>query len=254
MTKTVLVIGCSWSRSFEDLQKDQEDTFWSWPELLAKDLGEDWNVWNYSSYCNSLEHQNLLLYWLLEKYHNVITHVILQHTSANRITMLEDALSYRRRIEDINILKNTHKLNNYLQLPESLVTNWSTTKPFDQLGAAHLNHGTVQNRKRWSSTFQDMTLHYTGVTDHFGSIIQHDMKRLVESYNKHCISYRHFYYPDFFKDTDVLNRDRSYLDFILQYDMPNFEDYTIDNGYHFSKSGNQRIVSDWILPRLLENV
>jgi hypothetical protein len=36
--------------------------------------------------------------------------------------------------------------------------------------------------------------------------------------------------------------------------MPNFKDYTIDNGYHFSKSGNQRIVSDWILPRLLENV
>ena len=258
MTKTVLVIGCSFSRAFEDPQ--QKGSFWSWSELLAKDLGEDWNVWNYSVYCNSVSHQNILLYWLLEKYHKVITHVIVQHTTNNRTTMIEDPFNYSARITDHNILVNEFNgLNNYLQIPEDLIADWHTKSSYDKLGSAHINAGSSFEMKRWRNTYEDLINHNVGsvgpYTQHFTTITQKDMKRLVESYNKPYICYSHYYAnnPEVI-ERDYYIEDRSYLDFILQFDMPNFNDYVIDNGYHFSKQGNQKIVSDWILPRLLDNV
>ena len=252
MTKRiVLVIGCSFSRAFNRPGETDELTYFSWPELLAKDTGA--TVWNFSHYCNSTEHQSYQLNHLLREFSDTITDVVVQYTTSNRTTMVRNLEDYNLLLSPQELEQTRHNTETYWEVPEDKIkcgfTKWNG------LGLMHMNANNVH--KRWRSTFEDMANFNMGSTgptsSYIGTVLQHDMRRLIESYGIRCLTYKHYYHQIPLEELlyhNELPRDRTYMDFILQHDMPDFDDLVIDNGFHFGIEGCQRIVDDYIRPGL----
>lgn len=245
--KNILVLGCSWSRAYAKQYGDKHN-FISWPELLSQ---HGYHVWNCSPYCHSLEAQNLTLWHYLNKWGKIIDAVIIQFTTSGRMTMLQDWNDYVKRLDNVF---NDQFTRPYTQLDEELVITGGT---WNGMGVCHLNPSTVP--RRWRKCYEDSAVYRLGVVGqhdkYFGTILRQDMTRMVAEHNIPCIGYMHIYNHGVEKESHAYQdhlyfRDRSYTDFVLQWDLPGFEDYVIDNGYHFERAGNTAIVEQMILPRL----
>ena len=248
----VLIIGCSWSRAFS--LSSNKHTLQSWPQYLYQ--ATKYRVWNFSAYCHSLEAQSVTLDHLLRQFASEIDLVIIQYTSSQRMTMVQDWNDYCKKLSTYFLQPSDPSMENYTEMPEEHIKTGGT---WNGMGVCHLNPGTVP--KRWRKCFEDQLVYGLGVVgqrnDYFATVLRQDMRRLVHNYNIPCISYMHIYHHGFtIEQAQTLSlmydRDRTYTDFILQYDMPGFDDYVIDNGYHFDQDGNRAIVDQMILPRLQE--
>ena len=249
--KNVLVLGCSWSRAFS--LSDDKHTLLSWPQYFYQATGH--RVWNFSAYCHSLEAQSVTLNHLLQHHADEIDLVILQYTTSNRMTMVRDWNDYCKKLTTYFLQQTDPSMENYTEYPEEQV---KTSGTWNGMGACHMNPGTVP--RRWRKCFEDQLVYGLGVVgqqnDYFATVLRQDMRRLVHSYNIPCIAYMHIFNHGYTVEqahtSHQYDRDRTYTDFILQFDMPGFDDYVIDNGYHFGAEGNNALVQNMILPRLRE--
>ena len=245
--RNILVIGCSWSRAF---CSPNDDRSWSWPEILARDTGA--SVYNFSHYCSSVPHQFYQLQHLLLHQGYNFTDVIVQFTTTNRTTMVQSMRNYNELLDPLKLEKSVNYTENYWEVPkDKLISN----DDWNGLGIKHLNTGRVP--RRWKATFFDLMMYNIGgigpYSPYITSALQHEMRWLIDHYGKRGITYKHHYSLSPVEEQEgdsEYNKDRSYMDFILQYDMSNFNDFVIDNGFHFGEEGAQRIVDDFIRPRL----
>mgnify|MGYP000609604772 CR=1 FL=1 len=158
MTKrTVLVIGCSWSRAFNRPGESDALTYWSWPELLARDTGA--TVWNFSHYCNSIEHQSYQLNHLLRNFSDTITDVVVQYTTENRTTMVRNLLDYDLLMSPDELSQTRHRTETYWEVSEDKI---HCGDKWNGLGIIHMNPGKVH--RRWQNTFEDMLTFNMGVS------------------------------------------------------------------------------------------
>ena len=261
MTKNIIVIGCSFSKAFT---KPGDDLKISWPEYLAKKTG--YNVENYAQYINSVPNQWHILEYLLDNSSKKIDAVIVQLTLSSRLTLVDDWLSYVKNHKLTN-KTSQWRLKNYWEFKDDHIS--INKNKWNSIGAAHLN-GVVRNIE-WNNLYNTLYRHAVSnvgmFSDNHCVLIEEEIRRMVENKGIQCILYKHDYPQKNLRGLtknksnannkkwiELYNRRRNNLDFILQYDMNNFKNFLIDDGYHFAFDGNTKIVEDFIIPRLEANL
>jgi len=230
----IVVIGCSWSRAYDNTGAKY---FMSWPEHLAA-KHSDLFVYNYSQYCNSVPGQLLTQQLLFDIFKNTnisIDAMILQFTRHGRKTYIKSIEDYKKTLLPSKLtLKET---KNYMEYPEELCY-YDEKTPEDSL-VVHLNSANV-NINSPSKIIQSYTtemLYGIDSTSLNVSLIEQHMVKQCHKRNIPVVAYKHLH-------TDYT----SHLDFVLQ-DCVDFDNYTIDDGYHFGQPGSA-MLADIIYEKL----
>jgi len=248
MTKNIIVIGCSFSRAFNDKNLNIR---MSWPEYLSEKTG--WTVNNYAQYCNSITHQWHTLRHLLENIEQKIDAVIVQLTGFDRITFVKDWRFYTDKL--YLRYKGDNNVKNYFEFKDSqVILNY---RDWNKLGVMHFNPGANIKDKNWRQLYNYLIKHSIDsvglLSKEYALLVQTEIIRMLKVHSIPFIIYSHYYSPKNIKklyNNNLFNRYKNNLDFILQYDMENFDKYVIDDGHHFSIVGNKVIVDNFILPKL----
>ena len=246
--KRILIIGCSWSRQFND----PGDAKISWCEIMHQRLQERGlaiETYNTSVVCSSIFDQWYKLKFYL--HYKTWDLIILQFTGFQRKTYIRDEWEYTETLKKLEP-GGIHNLKDYYE-PSSgeMVPDW-ITYGFNKHGYLHLNPGTAQ-ASEYTSEYKNAYL-----TDCMFSLGDHDpqcreLQILIEKQmiqdakqdNIPVIAYRHW--------KQHLNKDyNNHLDFCVSTDLENWKDYMVDGGHHFGRRGNTQIVEKLIMPRVLE--
>jgi hypothetical protein len=252
--RKILVIGCSWSRNYKD---KGDDRWWSWPELLQHELNEagytDVETHNVSHYCSSPEHQWFCLMNELEHRSDNLALIILQFTTSQRQTFINDELSYKKTF---NILYNggaymTENYQEYFHLDS--VSDYDTFE-FNGRGFLHINHGTMSYSNassEFTKAYETNSVYGLGtagiMSGHFSKLIEEEMIRICERRQIPVIAYKH-------KPAAHDENNYPHYDFVVERDMPEFKDVIVDNGYHFGYTGNRILIDRFIKPRVIEKL
>lgn len=248
MTKNIIVIGCSFSKAFNDKNLNIR---MSWPEYLSEKTG--WTVNNYAQYCNSITHQWHTLRHLLENTEKKIDAVIVQLTGFQRMTFVRNWNYYTKRL--CLRYHGENNIKNYFEFKDNQVA--LNYKDWNKLGVMHFNTGANIKDKNWRNLYNYLIRHGIDCLGPFSKdyalLVQTEIINMLKVHSIPFIIYNHYYDSKNIKElykNNLFNRYKNNLDFILQYDMENFDKYVIDNGNHFSIVGNKVIVDDFILPKL----
>jgi len=252
----ILVIGCSFSRQYGDI--DDPYTRWSWAEIVQQklnDRGYSAKTYNTSQYCSSIFAQWHNLKFYLEQSNKKFDLAIVQLTTPGRMTYIENEMDYNHYLSKLE--PGFNGVESYLEWPHDFSVSDYNSFKFNSRGFLHLNAGTATMGKRTSElkeaylTNNLYSLPFsTPMQNDITLLVEKEMRRLCEHHGVPLIMFRWFRYPG--------NDDKEFwqqtADFCVSDDIPDFYDYTVDDGHHFGMRGNKKLVKEFIFPRAINTL
>ncbi len=244
MTRKIITVGCSWSKDAcqKNYQWELGKTY-CWPELLAQDLGEDWEVINFS--VNGFS--NAMILHLTERLTRDFDYAdlfVLQFTRPQRVTFVKSWEHLSNLTHWENLRTSPHgdlTPSTYRELP---YYDGSDLWEFNEVGFMPAWPGKLAQKGGMMKTvYEHMLLHdsfHQKISDKIGqeALMRHAIL-LCDRANIPVVAYGHAYY-------DLINSDM--LDFVVQNDFLEMEDYCVDDGLHLNTQGNRILVDRFIRP------
>ncbi len=279
----IVVIGCSWSIAFKDPEQTADDSHFSWPQYLSYSLKHDYsisaNVFNYAQLCNSsLAQLSTFMHvmdWCFYNTRQKIDLVILQYTTENRVSFIDDYNKYHQSLALKNLetpdfpehMKECNYYQYHVGVDYSHDTNTKNGFKFNSAGILHLTPSMNASTKV-KSKFQEAYETYLGYSfqNSLGMDYGHEtLRSCVTNYckSKHIslIEFSQLRFPKKKVFVNQLTKQSSnkikaqYLlegiDFVVETKLKNFSKLVIDNGYHFGPAGTKKLVDELIMPRVL---
>ena len=245
MPKQIVIIGCSWSKdgTWHGYKWEPGKTY-CWPELLAQDLGEDWQVINVSMNGSS----NAMILHLTERLLRDFDDAdlfVLQFTRPLRVTFTKSW----QHLSDLSNWDNLrtsahgdHTPSTYRELP---YYQGSDAWEYNEVGFMPAWPGKLSQKGSgiMKTVYEHMLLHdsfHQKISDKIGQeALMRQAILLCNRANMPVVAYSHAYY-------ELMNSDM--LDFVVQRDFIEMEDYCVDNGLHLNTQGNRILVDRFIRP------
>ena len=244
MTRTIVTVGCSWSKDgCHPGYRWEIGKTYCWPELLAQDLGEDFEVVNFSINGSS----NAMILHLTERlvrdFHYADLFVV-QFTRPLRVTFTKSW----EHLSDITHWENLRTSphgeltpSTYKELP---YYDNSDIWEFNEVGLMPAWPGKLAQKGGMMKTVYEHMLLYDSFHQKISdTIAQEALMRhavlLCNRANIPVVAYAHVNYPE-------ANLDM--LDFVVHRDFVDMEDYVVDDGLHLNTQGNRILVDRFIRP------
>ena len=206
----ICIIGCSFSK-FSGPDGDIE----CWPKKLAKN--KSLQIYNTSIFGNSLDNQ----LFQIQEYINNFDNFIVQLTVPFRKTFSQDVNKYRKKLITFDTTDNYSELRDSFNFGNSFENNIAVNYN------ASLVHNTSSNlAKHWTFDMRHNIINYV---NSYHEMVALQIKNLLKE--KNSIVYSH------------LDRFGDNVDFTIQNDLDNntWNNYVVDNGFHFGNQGTQYI-------------
>ena len=256
MTKRILVIGCSHSKNYHDAAIPH--IRWSWPEIMQQrlhDRGYDTCTTNTAQYSNSIYGEFHNLKHCLEN--QTWDLVILQFTTTQRHTYVKDQKLYEKRLR--NMTPGFNDVPNYFDWPHRTSVSDYKTFQMNEDGFLHLNGSTAilsnktsdYKRAYLTNCLYSLSESSPLVTD-IHLLIEKEMIRLArEQYGIPTIAYRQDHHD--YWNVEYMN---NHLDFCVELDLTDYKELLAisSDNYHLGFTGNQQLVRELIMPRVLEAI
>lgn len=244
MADEIIVIGCSFSKNGACPEYPfEENHTLSWPEMLALDLPDNRVV----SYAQT-GFSNAMIMFILQRMLNDWDEAklfVLQFTRPLRTTYYKDWDSLQRFIDVENLRCSTHtQVQDFANYDEFPYYEGNDSWNFPHTGVIPAWPGKLAHRGGEIKRAYELSLlhdiHNAKINE---KLLQEAIMRqcihMCEQRSVPCVAYLH---------TNMSVIDNSFLDFVVQRDMENFDNYTVDNGYHFGAQGNRQLVDRFIRP------
>ena len=249
--KKIVVIGCSWCRdSTFDGYSWQDGVTFSWPELLAQDLNDEYEILNYGIRGNS----NYAILQLTAMLANDLKHeavcFVIQFTRAFRQTFVKDESSLANLANIKNLIPSRHSCMAQTSYKELPVYTYSDEWKFNEAGFCVAHPGKLENNGgNLRTQYQNNLLYASEFQDTQGHIMTEALQRhaieLCKRNNIPAVAYSH---------TDIKDINSDHLDFIIERDFKEMHSYVVDNGLHLSAHGNREILDKFIKPCIITKI
>lgn len=249
--KKIVVIGCSFSRdsTFQEYPWQNDVTF-CWPELLAYDLNNDYEILNYGIHGTSNYAILQLTAILAEQLKHEAACFVLQFTRGQRQTFVKDASTIKNLAKLENLIPSVHGSMAHVSYRQLPVYNYSDEWRFNEAEfcAAHPGKLAIKGGA-WRLQYQNNLLYASELQDTQVNIINEALQRhAIEVCNRNnitVVAYSHTIIED-------INFD--YLDFVIERDFKEMHSYIVDDGLHLSAAGHRKILDKFIKPCIITKI
>ena len=241
----IVVIGCSFSRnSVGHKYKFKINHTYSWPELLAMDLGKSYHVLNYSAHGNSNSFILFSAQKLAETFKDRAAMFVLQFTRGKRQTFVYKTLDKIHNIESLTFSEHTNveELANYKEWPSF---QHQETWKFNEVGLCFAYPGKpLEFSNRLQKIYNQNLLH--SCEFHMDNLFQEAIMRQAVNVVKRegipVVAYLHPYFRPSAKNSF------DFLDFIVERDFVGAHSYQVDSGFHLNAEGQRLLLNNFIRP------